>query len=94
MKTRILQDTYGAEFMIPLMNEMVQDDPSKRPTIDDVVTRFEEIRRSLGWWKLRSRIVLKAEDEVFGVRTLRDVSHIFYTIGDILLRRKAIPVPE
>ncbi len=33
--------------MEPLVADMVQDDPTKRPTMDEVVTRFAEIRRKL-----------------------------------------------
>ncbi|TFK74346.1 hypothetical protein BDN72DRAFT_789669 [Pluteus cervinus] len=46
---------YGMEFLQPLISDMVQDDPKKRPTIDEVVVRFEEIWKGLGSWKLRSR---------------------------------------
>ena len=43
---------------------MVQDDPAKRPTMDEVVRRFDHIRRSLGGLKLRSRIVDRNESVV------------------------------
>ena len=43
--------------MQPLVADMVQIDPSKRPTMDEVVERFETIRGGLGKWKLRSRVV-------------------------------------
>ncbi len=33
--------------MEPLVADMVQDDPTKHPTMDEVVTRFAEIRRKL-----------------------------------------------
>lgn len=42
--------------MEPLVKDMVQADPKQRPTMDEVVKRFSEIRRRLSWWKLRSRI--------------------------------------
>ncbi|KAJ6496860.1 hypothetical protein DFH09DRAFT_945771 [Mycena vulgaris] len=45
---------FGFEFMRPLVSDMVQDDPAKRPTIDEVVARFDEIRAGLSSWKLRS----------------------------------------
>ncbi|TFK53485.1 hypothetical protein OE88DRAFT_1626029 [Heliocybe sulcata] len=48
---------YGFEFMGPLVSDMVQDDPIKRPNMDEVVTRFENIQKSLNSWKLRSRVV-------------------------------------
>ncbi|KAF9232383.1 hypothetical protein BU15DRAFT_55077 [Melanogaster broomeanus] len=40
-----MQQKIGFEFMAPLINDMVQDDPNKRPTMDEVVTRFEDIRK-------------------------------------------------
>jgi len=47
--------------MGPLITDMVQDDPTKRPTMEEVLTRFSEIRGKLGTWKLRSRIARKDE---------------------------------
>jgi hypothetical protein len=35
----------GFEFMEALVADMVQDDPTKRPTMDEVVTRFSDIKR-------------------------------------------------
>jgi len=45
----------GFEFMKPLIDDMVQDDPAKRPNINEVIERFEEIVQGLSQWKLRSR---------------------------------------
>ncbi|KAF8637037.1 hypothetical protein AX16_010892 [Volvariella volvacea WC 439] len=50
-----IEEYKGFEFMRPLVDSMTQSDPSKRPTIQEVVTTFEEIRNLLGWRKLRSR---------------------------------------
>lgn len=47
--------------MQTLIDDMVQIDPSERPTMDEVVERFEEIRKSLTMSKLRSRIIDKEE---------------------------------
>ena len=33
----------GVEFMASLVSEMVQDDPAKRPTMDEVVERFNQV---------------------------------------------------
>jgi len=55
--------------MQPLVADMVQTDPSKRPTMDEVVERFETIRGGLGKWKLRSRVVDSDEsvlERIFG----------------------------
>lgn len=47
--------------MQSLIDDMIQVDPSKRPTMDEVVERFEGIRMGLTMSKLRSRIVNKQE---------------------------------
>ncbi|KIJ28311.1 hypothetical protein M422DRAFT_169219, partial [Sphaerobolus stellatus SS14] len=49
-----LVDVY---FMVKLVDDMRQDDPAKRPTIDEVVTRFDGIIRSLSSFKLRSPLI-------------------------------------
>ncbi|KDR71819.1 hypothetical protein GALMADRAFT_126764 [Galerina marginata CBS 339.88] len=45
----------GFEFLRPLVNDMMQTDPAKRPKIDEVVKRFDDIANGLTTWKLRSR---------------------------------------
>jgi len=39
-----MQKFQGFEFIEPLVTDMVQDDPTKRPKMDEVVTRFHEIK--------------------------------------------------
>jgi serine/threonine protein kinase len=83
----------GFEFMAPLVTDMVQDEPSKRPTIDEVVTRFEEIRKGLSSWKLRSR-VSKEKDNVIATALTRVVPHWARRVGFIAKRVPAIPTPK
>ncbi|KAF9457848.1 kinase-like domain-containing protein [Collybia nuda] len=52
---------HGMDFMQPLLHDMCQDDPTKRPTMSEVVTRFAELRKGLSTWKLRSRLISKDE---------------------------------
>lgn len=47
--------------MRPLLQDMCLGDPTKRPSMKEVVTRFEEITKGLSSGKLRSRVVPKAE---------------------------------
>ncbi|TFK74344.1 hypothetical protein BDN72DRAFT_813280 [Pluteus cervinus] len=83
---------YGMEFLQPLINDMVQDDPKKRPTIDEVVVRFEEIRKGLGSWKLRSRpqpkkeFIFKAIPHICG-HWIRRVGYVVRRIPPIPLER-------
>lgn len=41
---------------------MMQEDPRQRPSVDEVVAHFDEIRRALPRSRLRSRIVWGNED--------------------------------
>jgi hypothetical protein len=77
--------------MEPLVTDMVQTDPMKRPTMDEVVTRFSEIRGKLGSWKLRSRMGRK--NELWPVTAWRSVRHWYHTVGYVLGRKAAIPEP-
>ncbi|KII92692.1 hypothetical protein PLICRDRAFT_679064 [Plicaturopsis crispa FD-325 SS-3] len=84
-----LIERYGFDFMRPLIEDMVQDDPSKRPQIDEVASRFQAIRASLSNWKLRSRIVKKGDDPLdFPLRVVR---HWARRISFILRRVPAVP---
>ena len=77
--------------MKPLIADMTQEDPQKRPTVQEVVSRFAEIRRGLSIWKLRSRVA--RIDEVWPTRVLRSGKHLFCTAGYILARKAAVPEP-
>ncbi|EGO22424.1 hypothetical protein SERLADRAFT_473222 [Serpula lacrymans var. lacrymans S7.9] len=81
----------GFEFMEPLVNNMVQDDPAKRPTMDEVVARFDQIFEQLSSWKLRSRVVDKTDGNITGL--FRGVTHWTRRIGYIIRRVPAIPTP-
>ncbi|KAJ6559507.1 kinase-like domain-containing protein [Mycena sp. CBHHK59/15] len=47
----------GFGFMKKLVDDMIQEDPTKRPTSSEVLSRFKEIKAGLSSWKLRSRVV-------------------------------------
>lgn len=68
---------------------MTAEDPAKRPTMEEVVPRFEAIRKSLSSWKLRSRIVPRKEFTI--VAPFRVVPHWMRRIRYIVMRRPAIP---
>ena len=78
--------------MEPLVTDMVQSDPMKRPTMDEVVTRVSEIRGKLSTWKLRSRIARK--NELWPVTAYRSVRHWYRTVGYVVGRKAAIPEPK
>lgn len=83
----LLKDFNGCDFIKPLITDMVQDDPSKRPTIDEVATRFGAMRKKMGLLMLRSRLAPK--DERFG--SIRFLTHFFKSLGNTLLGVHAIP---
>lgn len=70
-----------------LVLDMVQDDPAKRPTIDEVVTRFDAIRKELGYMKLRSRAA--SQEEWFG--PVHDFTHFFKTVKHTVQGDSAVP---
>ncbi|KAJ3722150.1 kinase-like domain-containing protein [Lentinula guzmanii] len=82
----------GFEFLRPLVKDMVVDDPSKRPTMDEVVPRFSDIIDKVPWWKLRARATKK--DEFLLVKPFRAVYHVFWTASMMLLLKPAIPSPK
>ncbi|KAK0239349.1 hypothetical protein EDD85DRAFT_1003614 [Armillaria nabsnona] len=44
----------GLDFLRPLVEDIVKENPSGRPTIDDVVIRFHALRKSLSRWRLQA----------------------------------------
>ncbi|KAJ7153503.1 hypothetical protein C8R43DRAFT_1002273 [Mycena crocata] len=79
----------GFRFMQSLLKDMCRDDPKARPTMTDVVSRFEKIRLSLGELKLRSRVAPK--NEFFPVSILRSIDHWVQQIVPIAKRISAVP---
>ena len=81
--------------MKPLVDDMVQDDPSKRPKIDEVVERFDGILRSLSWWKLHSRLVDYEEEKDDPIASfIRPIHHFFRTAAHVIIFRNPIPRPS
>ena len=90
-RTAVQGDDHKLEFMVPLVNDMVQSDPAKRPNIRDVVNRVEQLRRSLPWWKLRSRIRFKGQP--LNSSFSETLEFLWTTMCRIFVRRSAIPRP-
>jgi hypothetical protein len=78
--------------MEPLVRDMVQTDPTKRPNMKEVVVRFDNIRRGLSGWKLRSRVVDDEEDAL--ERVTRIVSHWVRCVAFVARRVPPIPTPR
>ncbi|TFY51207.1 hypothetical protein EVJ58_g10687 [Rhodofomes roseus] len=87
-----LEKYRNMEFLQPLVSDMVQDDPEKRPSIEEVASRSEKLFSQLSSWKLRSR-VMRREDIVL-VRTVLAMIHVFRTARYLVKRLPAIPIPS
>ena len=72
------------------MQDMVQDDPTKRPPMDEVIARFNAIRASLSSSKLRSRPV--GRREFFVAAFLRYIPHSKRRI--MYMYRGVPPIPS
>ncbi|KAG6920132.1 hypothetical protein DXG01_004898 [Tephrocybe rancida] len=82
-----LKPKQGFEFMRGLISDMVNDDPSKRPTMDEVVARFDQIIASLSEWTLRSPILDVGER--FGI--VNSIFHWARQLTYVAWRLPAIP---
>lgn len=79
----------GFEFMEPLVQAMVQNDPAKRPTIDQCLIQLQEIIQSQSSWTLRSQ-VWHTSDNPFGF-IYRFLPHWARRLVYIITQTPAIP---
>ncbi|KAF5376400.1 hypothetical protein D9757_008694 [Collybiopsis confluens] len=79
----------NVEFLEELIADMTQEEPTKRPKMDEVVSRFEKIRKKLRWWKLRSRVSNRTVPLIFHL--LCSPIHWAVQFGYIVRRIPAIP---
>lgn len=89
VREQFLNSKKGFEFLKALVDDMVNDDPCKRPTMEVVVERFESIRQQLSTWKLRSRVI--SQDEGPFENLYHGVTHWSRRIGFIVKRAPAVP---
>jgi hypothetical protein len=75
--------------MVPLITDMTQEEPSKRPSIDEVMARFETIYRSLSFKLLRTRMV--ARDEYEGDSAFYDFLYFFRRMRYAFMRIPPVP---
>ena len=78
--------------MHDLVAEMTHIDPTKRPSVEDVVAKISLIHESLSSFKLRSPIISKRDPSLFSV--FRCAKQIILTIQDIVLHNAAVPIPR
>ncbi|KAF8264140.1 hypothetical protein EI94DRAFT_1872817 [Lactarius quietus] len=83
---------HGLEFMQPLIADMVQEDLTRWPNMDEVVSCFAEMKKKLGSWKLGSQMACSIE--LWPVTAWRSIIHWYHTIGFVLAHKAAIPEPK
>ncbi|KAL6303554.1 kinase-like domain-containing protein [Sparassis latifolia] len=86
-----LQKYHGFEFMSELVAGMVHKEPVKRPTIDQVISRFDDIWLPLSTRKLRSELVRKQDDLL--LRFFKKIRHVYRTVGYVARRLPPLPTP-
>ncbi|RPD78676.1 hypothetical protein L226DRAFT_610542 [Lentinus tigrinus ALCF2SS1-7] len=80
-------------FMESLIARMVQDEPSKRPNMDEVVKSFKDILSTLSSRRLRARLVERQDSAA--VNFFKDLHHVaFRTVPFWLTRRCPLPSPK
>ncbi|KAI0645829.1 kinase-like domain-containing protein [Trametes meyenii] len=88
-RTVLLNEYQDLDFLKPLVDEMVQDEPAARPTMEHVTARFDLLLDSLSSSQLRSRLVPRNELRILGY--VRAVAHAFRTLYYICTFRPALP---
>lgn len=78
--------------MRELIDAMTDENPAKRPTIEEVIERFDEIHSSLSTVKLRSPIISKKDPTVFTI--FRCARQLTRTLLYVIQRVPAVPVPS
>ncbi|THU94242.1 kinase-like protein [Dendrothele bispora CBS 962.96] len=83
---------YALDFMSPLVSEMTHNDPERRPSMDQVVERFDGIVKGLSFFKLRLRFWPGYRKESFLTRIFWIIPrHFFSQVFNVLGRYPAIP---
>ncbi|KAL1945822.1 hypothetical protein VTO73DRAFT_1824 [Trametes versicolor] len=88
----ILQKYYDLEFLAPLVDAMVQQDPKARPTIDSACDVFDEILTASPLSRLRSRAKRRGEDPIAGL--YRACRHVIRTATYVITRKSALATPD
>lgn len=77
--------------MLSLAKDMTQQDPAKRPTIEEVIKRFNDIMARLSGFRLRSRIVPKSDIKFPPAYLVKEFIHLFRTASYIFRSLPALP---
>ncbi|KAH8987529.1 kinase-like domain-containing protein [Lactarius hatsudake] len=91
VRGEFIRKYHGFRFMEELVDAMTNEDPAKRPSIEEVIERFTVVLESLRSTKLRSALTSKKLPRIFSV--IWQARQYFHTIQYTLLRQAAIPNP-
>ena len=80
----------GFDWLQPLVEDMVNTDPSARPDMDAVIARFAVARRAIPWHKHRSRLILKHSPYSFS-RLAHKLRHMAKSVGWLACGVPAVP---
>jgi hypothetical protein len=78
--------------MRELVDAMTDENPAKRPTIEEVIEKFDRIRSSLSTFKLRSTITAKNDPIIF--TAFRHARQLTRTVLYVIQRIPAVPEPS
>ncbi|KAJ7658010.1 kinase-like domain-containing protein [Mycena rosella] len=81
----------GLQFMDKLVADMTNEDPTKRPRMDDVLDRFNKITAGLSQWTLRSRLAEERENTLIGI--FKSTAHWVRQLRFVINRIPAVPSP-
>lgn len=92
MKMWLMEKHYGFDFLQPLVSDMVEELPEKRPKMEEVLARWEDIRKALSTRTLRSRVVPRDEGLIESL--FRAIGHWRRRVIYIIRRTPAVPMPS
>lgn len=82
---------YGLQFLMPLLRDMTRPNGNRRPTMEEIVARYDRILDMQSNWSLRSRVVYEGDKPLSFPRR---VHHWGRQILLILQGLSALPTPR
>jgi len=92
VRVHFMMKYHGFGFMRELVDAMTDPNPAVRPTMEEVVEKFDRIRDSLSAVKLRSPTTPKKDPILFTV--FRHARQLARTFLHVVHQRPAIPIPS
>ncbi|KAF6749844.1 kinase-like domain-containing protein [Ephemerocybe angulata] len=94
LKLKVLQgkaETLGFDWILPLLEDMINEDPTKRPDMSAVFSKFTELVKGLSEKTLRSQYKLGLTDLDWVERRTRYIPHWWRRIWFVATRTPPIP---